>query len=445
MNIDLEITPKQRDFINAEEFEVLFGGAAGGGKSYGQIVDALLFALKYPRSNQLIFRRTFAELEKSLIRKSREIYPMSICSYNASRYSYTFVNGSIIDFGYISTEDSVHIYQSAEYDVIRFDELTHFTESMYTYMISRVRGANGYPKHVKSSCNPGGIGHGWVKSRFIDIAPPNTTIHTESGTRRFIPAKVHDNHFLVASDPGYITRLDNLDEDNRRMLRDGDWDVFAGQYFREYRREKHVVRPFEIPSWWKRFRSMDWGYNDPCCVLWHAVDAEGRVYTYRELYIRETLARDVARRVVELTGEEKISYTVASPDMWQKRGVRDIDGENIAEIFAKNGVPIIKADNTRVIGWNRVREYLADSPDGLPGWQMFETCQNLIRTLPTLIYDDHNTEDVSDACEDHAAEALRYGLMSRPVGRKEPQSKQNTPVYDPFSLPKRKSKGFFDI
>lgn len=165
MNISLSVTKKQKDFIDAEESEVLFGGAAGGGKSYGQTVDALLFALKYPGSKQLILRRTFAELEKSLIRLALSLYPRAIYSFNASNHTGKFKNGSIIDFGYCLGEGDVFQYQSAEYDVIRFDELTHFTESQYVYLISRVRGANNFPKQVKSSTNPGGIGHGWVKAR----------------------------------------------------------------------------------------------------------------------------------------------------------------------------------------------------------------------------------------------------------------------------------------
>ena len=165
MKMKLKLTKKQKAFIDTHESEVLFGGAAGGGKSYGQVADALLFALKYPRSKQLILRRTFAELDKSLIRLALSLYPKEIYSFNQSSHTGRFVNGSIIDFGYCAGELDVYQYQSAEYDVIRFDELTHFTESQYIYLISRVRGANDYPKQVKSTTKPGGIGHGWVKAR----------------------------------------------------------------------------------------------------------------------------------------------------------------------------------------------------------------------------------------------------------------------------------------
>ena len=167
--MDISITTKQEAFINSEAFETLFGGAAGGGKSYGQLTDALLYALQNPKSKQIIFRRTFADLEKSLIRVSLEMYPKEIATYNSSKHTWKLKNGSIIDFGYIDNEKDVYQYQSAEYDIIRFDELTHFTEYMYVYMISRCRGANNYKKGIKSSTNPGGVGHNWVKERFVDI------------------------------------------------------------------------------------------------------------------------------------------------------------------------------------------------------------------------------------------------------------------------------------
>ena len=189
MRLELGITNKQKEFIDSTEEEVLFGGAAGGGKSYGQIVDALLFALKYPGSKQLILRRTFPELEKSIIRSSLSLFPKALYTFNASSHVGKFKNGSVLDFGYCAGENDVYQYQSAEYDVIRFDELTHFTESQYVYLISRVRGANSYPKQIKSSTNPGGVGHAWVKRRFIDPSPPRIPFIGDGGLKKvFIPS-----------------------------------------------------------------------------------------------------------------------------------------------------------------------------------------------------------------------------------------------------------------
>ena len=249
------------------------------------------------------------------------------------------------------------------------------------------------------------------------------------------------------ADPNYVKQLLALPEDLRRAHLDGDWDVHAGQYFREFSREKHVVDPFEIPHWWRRFRSMDWGYNDPCCVLWHAADGEGRVFTYRELYVRQTLAGDVARRAVELSRGENIAYTVASPDMWQKRGAvlsanGGFEGETLAELFAAAGMPLTPADNSRIAGWNCLREYLAlrfetEKNGKQPMWQCFGTCENLIRQLPLLQYDKCNCEDAADG-NDHAPEALRYGLMSRPRRSQQPIVKKAR-AYDPLSVPERAS------
>lgn len=414
----IELTTQQMAFVESTAFETLYGGAAGGGKSYGQLVDALLFAAKYAGSMQLVLRRTFPELERSLIRESRLMYPKEACTYNESKKMWTFRNGSTIEFGYLDRDADVTQYQSAQYNIIRFDELTHFTEFMYTYMISRVRAANPYPKQLKCSTNPGSVGHAWVKARFVDHYPAgNVLIPDPSGKgndRIYIPAKVQDNLFLMDTDPNYVSRLEMLGEETRKALLDGDWNVFKGQYFKEWRYDKHVCEPFAIPSYWYRFCSMDWGYNDPCAVLWYAVNPEGRIYVYRETYERERKASEVALDNVRLSKAEGIHYCATSPDAWNKTGGDDLHGECKAETMISLGWPVLRADNDRKNGWDRVREYLADAADGIPMLQIFSTCSNLIRTLPGLVYDDKRVEDVSDECEDHAPESLRYGLMSRP-------------------------------
>ncbi len=442
MQLDWQVFPKQLEFFRATEREVLYGGAAGGGKTRGQVMDAFIKGLEYPGIKQLIFRKTYDELEKSVLREVEELYPMSIWSYNASKHTGKLRNGSIIDLGYLATDKDLSRYQSAQYDIIRFDELTHFTEHQYRYMMSRVRGRNRFPKQIKSSTNPGEIGHAWVKARFIAVAPPNTTVTIDKMTRRFIPAKVQDNLFLMKNNPEYIEWLEQLPEVEKQALLFGDWDIFAGQYFTEWNYDKHVVKPFKIPPEWRRFRSMDWGYKDPCAIHWYAVAPNGRVFVYRELYQSKILSRDVAKRIRELSAGETIAYTAASPDMWQERGHSDIEGVTIAETFARNGVPLTQADNTRVPGWQRVREYLTDMDDGKPRLQVFETCLNLIRTLPEMIYDEHFVEDVADGLEDHAPESLRYGLMSRPtpaVIRPKPKPKP----YDPFDRNPPQQGGFF--
>lgn len=409
----ITITRKQWRFIESDCDETLFGGAAGGGKSYGIVINALLYALKYPGSRQLVLRRTLPELNRSIVLTSQRLFPTRLVSYSSSYNLWRFANGSRIEFGYCDHESDVMKYQSAEYDTLYFDELTHFTASQYTYLLSRLRGVNNFPKQVKCATNPGGVGHFWVRERFVTPQRGERPMHYGQRRRLFIPARVYDNAFLMASDPGYVERLRELPELRRRALLEGDWDLFAGQFFPEYRAALHGMRPFAVPGDWRRFVSIDWGYNDPCAVLWHAV-ADGHVYTYRELYVRQMTASSVAAEVKRLSGAENIGYYVASPDMWQRRGADSVVGENIADSFAAQGLHLLRADNARIVGWQRVREYLALAPDGWPYWRFFpELCPNLARTLPALIYDSRQAEDAAQG-EDHAPESLRYALMSRP-------------------------------
>ena len=412
--MDIEITEKQEQFINSEAFETLFGGAAGGGKSYGQLVDALLYALKYAKSKQIIFRRTFPDLEKSLIRVSLEFYPREAASYNSSKHIWTFKNGSIIDFGYIDSENDVYQYQSAEYDVIRFDELTHFTEYMYTYMISRCRGANPYPKHIKSSTNPGGVGHSWVKGRFIDIGEPNKIheITLENGKKStviFIPSLVQDNMFLLDNDPEYIDRLELLPEKEKQALLYGDWDIFDGQFFTEFNRNIHVCTPFEIPKDWRIYRTRDYGL-DMCATLWIAMDYHMNIYAYKELYEPDLIVSEAARKINNMTNE-KIQIDYAPPDLWNRN--KDT-GKSTADIFAENGQYLTKADNNRVTGWLAVHEWLKIYKDeqGQPNSKLkiFSNCVNLIRTLPAVQHDEKNPNDVAVEPHEltHIPDALRY-------------------------------------
>ncbi len=410
--MEISITPRQRDFIHAKSGEVLFGGAAGGGKSYGQLVDALLFALQYPRSKQLILRRTLPELEKSLVRTALELYPRKIFTYKASRHEGVFKNGSVIDFGYCDSENDVYRYQSAEYDIIRFDELTHFTERMYVYLLSRVRGANTYPKQIKSSTNPGGIGHTWVKARFIDTGAPNE----EHLGRIFIPSRVTDNTFLTKADPGYVKRLEKLSKKDREALLHGNWDIFDGQYFTEWNRDVHVISPFEIPKDWRRYFVMDYGL-DMLAGYWIAMDTWGRAYVYREIYESGLIISDAARKIREAT-DEKIHSYIAPPDLWNRR---QDTGKSAAQIFAENGVPVTAARNERVQGWYNLKEWLSpfrDETGKVSAYlRVFSNCTNLIRTLPAVAVDTKNPNDVANIPHEltHAPDAIRYFVAGRPV------------------------------
>ena len=400
----LSVTRKQKRFIDSTESEVLFGGAAGGGKSYGQMVDAMLFALRYPGSRQLVLRRTFPELEKSLIRTSLSLFPREIYSFNSSSHTGKFQNGSIIDFGYCATENDVYQYQSAEYDVIRFDELTHFTEAQYVYLISRVRGANSYPKQIKSSTNPGGVGHGWVKERFVDAAERGRPFLGKDGMSRiFIPALLDDNRFLCEGDPEYKKRLLALPERERKALLLGDWDIFEGQYFTEFSRERHVIEPFEIPIGWRRFRTIDYGLDRLAC-LWIAVSPEGRFFVYREYCESDLSISEAARAITERTPKNEDVYaTLAPPDLWSRS---QETGRSKASLFSEFGVSFTKTSNDREAGWLSLKELLRTEK---PRLQIFSVCTEIIKCLPALQIDKIRTSDCATEPHDitHAPDALR--------------------------------------
>lgn len=409
-NIDIKLSKRQKLFIDATADEVLFGGAAGGGKSYGQLVDALLFALKYPGSKQAIFRRSFPELDKSIIRTALAIYPRDLFKYNSSSHTGKFTNGSIIDFSYLATDNDVYQYQSAEYDVVRFDELTHFTEFQYTYLHSRVRGANGFPKQLKSSTNPGGVGHQWVKARFIDPMPPNEVfIDPNSGTTRvFIPSKVDDNIFLIENDPDYKKRLEHLPESQKKALLYGEWEIFEGQYFPEFRRDLHVCNPFPIPHEWRRYRAFDYGLDCFAC-LWCAVSPQREIFVYREISQSNLRISEAAEAALSLTDEsEEIYCTLAPPDMW---GRSQESGKTKADLFRDGGLSLTKSSNDREAGWLAIKEMLAPVSEGeKPRLQIFRNCVNLIKNLPALIIDPKKPSDCMTEPHDitHVPDALRY-------------------------------------
>lgn len=450
--MQISITKKQEKFINSDAFETLFGGAAGGGKSYGQLVDALLYALKYSKSKQIIFRSTFADLEKSLIRVSLSIYPLSIADYNSSKHTWKFNNGSIIDFGYIQYEKDVYQYQSAEYDVIRFDELTHFTEFMYTYMISRCRGANPYPKRIKSSTNPGGVGHSWVKERFIDIGEPNV-IHTckletgEEVTRIFIPSLVTDNKFMLEYDPDYIKRLDALPEKERKALKYGDWDIYDGMFFPEFKRSIHVIEPFQIPNNWNRYIAMDYGL-DMFAVLFIAIDTKGKAYVYNEIHKSNLIVSEAVQTLKSIMRQYKYKYIYAPPDLWNRN--RDT-GKSTAELFYEGGIDLVKASNNRIAGWLNVKEWLRvkkvrhEQTGELyedSDLKIFSNCLNLIKYLPQLQHDEKDPNDVATEPHEptHITDALRYFCVSRIAPTKEIKNIEKTFNFD-FEQPVQRDWG----
>lgn len=437
--MNLQVTEKQMKFLKADHVtEVLFGGAAGGGKSYVQLLDAFLYAVKYPGSKQLILRRTYPELEMSLIQVHLGLYPKEIYRYNETKHRGQMKNGSMITFGSLQRESDVYKYQGAEFDVIRFDELTHFTWAQYSYLLSRLRGANDFPKQIKSSTNPGGVGHQWVKERFIDPAPPETVFDiiekeggTISGQGMYLPAKVQENIFLMRKDPDYLKRLLNLPEKNRLALLEGRWDIYDGVFFSEFDPAVHVVRPFRLKEHWKQYVTIDYGM-DMFAVEVVAADEEGNGFVHRELYQPGLIISQAAEKAAELVEDLDIAAWLAPPDLWNGR---QETGKSVADIFAEHGIPLTMTSNNRHAGWLAVREWLASrtARDAITGEEkimppklrIFENCRNLIRTLPALQYDDKDPEDVANEPHEltHAPDALRGFCVYWVTGAQSPAEK----------------------
>ena len=287
------------------------------------------------------------------------------------------------------------------------------------YLMSRCRTTKeGVDAQIKSASNPGNIGHEWVKKRFIEDCIPNEVTERtsdESGekfTTQYIPAKLADNKYL--HDKGeYERTLKKLPLEERRMLLDGDWSILKGQFFSEWRVDKHVVKPFEIPKWWTRIRGLDWGWSASTAILWIAFSPEGKAFVYKELVVTETIDEALVAKIEEMSKGEEVSYTMADPALWSTN--QSERGESIAMRLSSLGVPLIKGDNNRVSGWNVIHSYLFHDDNTPPKLSIFENCHYLIKTLPGLIRDQNKPEDVDTRGEDHAADALRYALMTKPI------------------------------
>ena len=406
----IRVTRRQMDFLQADANEVLFGGAAGGGKSYGQLVDALRYALQYPGSRQLVLRRTLPELENSLVRQAGEIFPRGLYHYVSSRHTGVFLNGSVLDFGYCDSESDVTRYQSVEYDVIRFDELTHFTERMYLYLMSRLRGSTPFPRQMKSTTNPGGVGHGWVKQRFVDPAPHGELFETELGSRVFLPALVQENRFLMEADPDYVNRLKQLPERERRALLLGEWELEEGRFFRRWSYADHVCEPFEVPDHWRCYCALDYGL-DMLAALRVVEDEQGFFYVTGEVFCSDLVISEAAAAVQRLCS--KGPY-FAPPDLWSRQ--RE-SGRSMADLFRERGVVLTRVSAARSPGWALLQDWMVPRPDRKgerrPRIRIFSTCRNLIRCLPALEWDPHHPGDCRTRPHEwtHAPDALRYFAM----------------------------------
>ena len=436
---------KQEEFFLADTRYIAYGGARGGGKSWALRRKLVLMCLKYPGISVLLIRRTYAQLRDNHIRvligELKEI-----AQYTDTRKSFEFPNGSVLRMGYLDSESDAAQYQGQEYDVIALDEATQLTEYQFQTLKGALRGANNFPKHMFLTCNPGGVGHSWVKRLFIDrVYRPEE----DGNDYRFIPATLYDNKHLLNSDPDYEKNLLSLPEDIRAAWLYGRWDIFDGQFFREFDKSIHCTEPFDIPKEWYRYRAFDYGLDMLAC-LWIAVDTQGSAYVYRELNMPNLIVSEAAAKILEATGkDEMIEETYCPPDLWSRQ--RD-SGKSAVEILRENGLDVIRASNDRVQGWLQVKEYLKPQArrDIITGNEsvysrlcIMKNCKELIRNIPLLQYDSQNTNDAATQPHDitHNTDALRYFCISRSLTPKEsekPQSK--TDEYRRFVFSNRSRK-----
>jgi hypothetical protein len=428
----------QTEFLAANEREVLYGGSAGGGKSYGLLADPMRY-FGSANFNGIILRRTNDEL-RELIWKSQEIYPKAFpgARWQEKKSQWVFPGGGRLWMTYLERDEDVLRYQGQAFNYIAFDELTqHATPFTWNYMRSRLRSTDpSLPLFMRATTNPGGPGHSWVKRMFIDPAPAGKRFsatdietgepmvypdnHAKAGQplfyRRFIPASLKDNPYLMA-DGQYEANLLALPEMQRRQLLEGDWAVADGAAFSEFRQHVHTCDPFDIPSEWRKFRSCDYGYSSFSAVHWFAIDPSYEtLYVYRELYLSKHTGKDLARAVLDAERGESIQYGVLDSSCWHNRGQI---GPSIAEEMIAMGCrwrPSDRSAGARVAGKNQLHQRLkVNEETGQPGIIFFNSCRQIIADLPVIPSDPKGSDDIDARYRsDHAYDSVRYGIMSRP-------------------------------
>jgi hypothetical protein len=406
----------QTDFLAAGEKDVLYGGAAGGGKSFAMLIDPLRYC-HFTEHRALILRRSMPEL-RELIDKSRELYPIAFkgAKFKEVEKLWQFPSGAKIEFGFLERDADVYRYQGQAYSWIGFDEITHLpTEFGWNYLASRLRTTNPEIKtYLRCTANPGGVGAHWVKKRYVEPAEHNTSFEGHDGlTRKFIPALLQDNPHL-AEDGEYERMLQSLPAIQRKQLLEGNWDISEGAAFAEFEVETHVIPPFELPSWWERVKAVDYGYAAESCCLWAVIDPEDKtIIIYRELYKKGLTGEALGDTITEMEQEEIRSIAgVLDTAAWSRTGYT---GPTIGEILVNKGHKLRRADKNRLAGKTQIHEHLRkNNVTGRPRLQIFNTCVNLIKEIQALPLSKSNPEDVDTHAADHAYDALRYLVMSRP-------------------------------
>lgn len=425
---------KQKEFFASRAKYTAYGGARGGGKSWALRRKLVGLCLNYPSIKCLLVRRTYAEL------KSNHIYPLlkeygSFMTFSESEKAITFKNGSKIFLGFCSCDRDLLRYQGQEYDVIAIDEATQLNEYQFLAFSACLRGVNDFPKRMYLTCNPGGIGHTWVKRLFIDR---DFRQNEDPLDYNFIPALVYDNEVLLSSDPSYIKQLKALPQRLRDAWLNGRWDIFEGQFFSEFNEEIHTIDAAAIPKNTRHFIAFDYGF-DMLALLVLSCDANGVLYVEREMCCSGLTLSEAARKIAQFIEGLRIEYAVASPDLWNRRQDSGKSGFEIMQ--STPGMPsMVAADDRRVPGWRVLKDYLS-AKEGSPKLLISKTCQNLINSMQSLLCDKNRVEDASTNPHaiTHSPEALRYAVMSRfdnVFSEKEEL---------PFSFMKTKSNNYFDI
>lgn len=442
--------PKQRLFFEARERYIAYGGARAGGKSWAMRTKFSALCMRYAGIQILLLRRTLPELTENHVNPLLRLLK-GIATYNKQEKVFNFPNGSRLKLGYCANETDVLQYQGQAYDVIGMEEATMFTEFQFNCLRESNR-SSGLMKEAFSprmylTCNPGGVGHHWVKRLFVD--------RIYKGKERpedyvFIAAKVYDNTAFMERDPDYVSQLESLPEKRRRMMLHGDWTSVEGAFFEEFindpshyedRQWTHVIAPFEPPKHWKIYRSFDFGYARPFSMGYWTVDEDGVIYRILEWYGCTDTANDGLRIPPDKIFEEAARLErehpflkgrriqgVADPSIWDSsRGV------SVAESAAKHGIRFTPGDNERIAGWMQVHYRLAFDENGFPMMYVFNNCKAFIRTIPTLQYDDHKVEDLDTDGEDHVADEVRYFCMSRPIKARS-TAKRDTYYQSPLNI-----------
>ena len=428
VNLDLSKTnPKQDRFLRAKKKNVGFGGARGGGKSWVVRIKSILLCLSFAGIKVIIVRRTYPELKKNHIDEIRRL-TQGIAKYNDKDKLLTFVNGSTITFSYCAKDKDLDMLQGAEFDVIFLEEAGHLSEFQMKSIAACLRGANDFPKRIYYTMNPGGQGHAYLKRIFIDR---KHLPGEDPEDYEFIQSLVTDNLALLEKQPDYKKQLEALPPKLRKAWLEGDWDIFEGMFFEEFRdnpehykdrRYTHVIEPFN-PVGMNIYRSYDFGYHKPFSCGWWAVDSEGVIYRILEYYgctgepnegVKKTPEEQFAD-IAKIEREHpylkgKKIHGVADPSIWD--GSRGISVAHTAEKF---GIYFTPGINERISGWMQCHYRLMFDKNGYPKMYVFNTCKDFIRTIPLLMYSETKVEDIDTDLEDHIADEWRYFCMTRPI------------------------------